>query len=93
MPSTWSVPPRWSKQRRPRTTDKFVHDAHVFGSVAASAIRRSYGDIQKIKAGDIQVVKFHGDFDDEESIILTESQYFARLNFEHPLDIKLQGDT
>jgi hypothetical protein len=51
------------------------------------------GDIQKIKAGDIQVVKFHGDFDDEESIILTESQYFARLNFEHPLDIKLRGDT
>lgn len=51
------------------------------------------GDIQKIKAGDTQIVKFHGDFDDDESIVLTESQYFARLNFEHPLDIKLRGDT
>jgi SIR2-like domain len=51
------------------------------------------GDIQKIKAGDTQIVKFHGDFDDDDSIVLTESQYFARLNFEHPLDIKLRGDT
>jgi hypothetical protein len=51
------------------------------------------GDIQKIKAGDTEIVKFHGDFDDDESIVLTESQYFARLDFEHPLDIKLRGDT
>jgi hypothetical protein len=51
------------------------------------------GDIQKIRAGDTEIVKFHGDFDDDESIVLTESQYFARLSFEHPLDIKLRGDT
>jgi hypothetical protein len=51
------------------------------------------GDIQKTKPGDTEIVKFHGDFDDDESIILSESQYFARLSFEHPLDIKLRGDT
>ncbi len=51
------------------------------------------GDIQRIKAGDTQIVKFHGDFEDDESIVLSESQYFRRLNFEHPLDIKLRGDT
>jgi hypothetical protein len=51
------------------------------------------GDIQKTKTGDTQIVKFHGDFDDDDSIVLTESQYFARLDFEHPLDIKLRGDT
>lgn len=51
------------------------------------------GDIQKTSPGDTEVVKFHGDFDDDESIVLTESQYFARLSFEHPLDIKLRGDT
>ena len=51
------------------------------------------GDIQKFKACDTEIVKFHGDFDNDESIILTESQYFGRLDFEHPLDIKLRGDT
>jgi hypothetical protein len=51
------------------------------------------GDLQRVKAGDTQIVKFHGDFDDDESIVLTESQFYKRLNFEHPLDIKLRGDT
>lgn len=39
-----------------------------------------------------QIVKFHGDFDDDESIVLTESSYFDRLDFESPLDIKLRSD-
>ncbi|APX94193.1 Sir2 family NAD-dependent protein deacetylase [Halomonas sp. 1513] len=39
-----------------------------------------------------QIVKLHGDFDDDESIVLTESSYFDRLDFESPLDIKLRSD-
>lgn len=39
-----------------------------------------------------QIIKFHGDFDDNGSIILTESQYFERLDFESPLDIRLRAD-
>ena len=39
-----------------------------------------------------QIIKFHGDFDDDESIVLTESQYFNRLDFESPLDIRLRAD-
>jgi hypothetical protein len=39
-----------------------------------------------------QIVKFHGDFEDDASIVLTESSYFERLNFESPLDIKLRAD-
>ncbi|MBU83525.1 MAG: SIR2 family protein [Pseudomonadota bacterium] len=39
-----------------------------------------------------QIVKFHGDFDNDESIVLTESSYFDRLDFESPLDIKLRSD-
>ena len=39
-----------------------------------------------------QIIKFHGDFDDHESVVLTESQYFERLDFESPLDIKLRAD-
>lgn len=39
-----------------------------------------------------EIIKFHGDFDDESSIVLTESQYFDRLDFESPLDIQLRAD-
>lgn len=39
-----------------------------------------------------QIVKFHGDTIDDSSIVLTESSYFDRLNFESPLDIKLRSD-
>ncbi len=39
-----------------------------------------------------QIVKFHGDFDDDASLVLTESDYFARLNFDSPLDVKFRAD-
>ncbi|KDR95446.1 SIR2-like domain-containing protein [Peptoclostridium litorale DSM 5388] len=39
-----------------------------------------------------QIIKFHGDFSEENSIVLTESSYFERLDFETPLDIKLRSD-
>lgn len=49
-------------------------------------------DITKIKNDVTQVIKFHGDFSDDSSIVLTETSYFERLNFESPLDIKLRSD-
>lgn len=39
-----------------------------------------------------QIIKFHGDFDDDSSIVLTEASYFKRLAFESSLDIKLRSD-
>ncbi|WP_181704690.1 SIR2 family protein [Chthonobacter rhizosphaerae] len=39
-----------------------------------------------------QIVKFHGDFDDDLSLVLAESDYFERLAFEGPLDMKLKAD-
>ena len=39
-----------------------------------------------------QIVKFHGDTISDDSIVLTESSYFDRLDFESPLDIKLRSD-
>ena len=38
------------------------------------------------------VVKFHGTFGDDASLVLTESSYFDRLDFESPMDIKLRAD-
>lgn len=49
-------------------------------------------DIARAEPTTTQIVKFHGDFDDDSSIVLTETDYFDRLNFESPLDIKLRSD-
>lgn len=38
------------------------------------------------------IVKFHGDLDDASSLVVTETDYFRRLAFEEPLDIKLTAD-
>jgi hypothetical protein len=49
-------------------------------------------DIPQVPADAVQIVKFHGDFEDPESVVLSESSFFKRLGFESPLDIKLRSD-
>ena len=49
-------------------------------------------NIPSIVDSKTQIIKFHGDFEKDESIVLSESSYFERLNFESPLDIKLRSD-
>jgi hypothetical protein len=49
-------------------------------------------DLVNVSEKVTQVVKFHGDFTDDSSIVLTESSYFERLGFETSLDIKLRSD-
>lgn len=49
-------------------------------------------DLRKIHNNITQIIKFHGDLTDDSSIVLTESSYFERMNFENPLDIKLRSD-
>ena len=49
-------------------------------------------DLTQTDKETIQIVKFHGDFDDDNSIVLDETSYFKRLEFETPLDIKLRAD-
>ena len=49
-------------------------------------------DVATASADVPHIVKFHGDFDDDKSLVLTESDYFERLNFESPLDIKFRAD-
>jgi hypothetical protein len=52
----------------------------------------SVSDVAKISHGSTQVVKFHGDLEDDNSIVLDETSYFERLDFESPMDIKLRSD-
>ena len=49
-------------------------------------------DLVGIQDDAVQIIKFHGDFSKKDSIILSERDYFNRLNFESPLDIKLRSD-
>jgi hypothetical protein len=49
-------------------------------------------DIARIREGVMQLVKFHGDFDDDQSIVIAETDYLDRLSFESPLDIKFRSD-
>lgn len=49
-------------------------------------------DFSKIQDGVAQIVKFHGDFDNDDTIVLDESSYYDRLEFESPLDLKLRSD-
>ncbi|MFS0635519.1 SIR2 family protein [Mesobacillus foraminis] len=50
-------------------------------------------EIARTRNDKTQIIKFHGDFDDDSSLMLTESNYFNRLDFETSLDIKLRSDS
>ena len=41
---------------------------------------------------DVQLVKFHGDFDRPETMVLSESDYERRMRLEGVLDLKLRSD-
>ncbi len=42
--------------------------------------------------GVTHIVKYHGDFDDDASLVLTETDFLNRLSFDSPLDIKFRAD-
>jgi hypothetical protein len=42
--------------------------------------------------GVTHIIKYHGDFDDDSSLVLTETDFLNRLSFESPLDIKFRAD-
>lgn len=49
-------------------------------------------DMSKIEPNTTRIMKFHGDIAERESIVLTESQYFERMDFRSFMDIQLQAD-
>jgi hypothetical protein len=38
------------------------------------------------------IIKFHGDFIYPDEVVLTQTSYYNRLDFEHPFDIRLRSD-
>ncbi|MGN4988096.1 SIR2 family protein [Aeromonas hydrophila] len=71
--------------------DRWLERAHDAFKVQYDKIA-SVADLVSATEGQRQIVKFHGDFDDETSIVLDETSYFKRLNNDSPLDIKLSND-
>lgn len=71
--------------------DNWIEIAHDFYGVPYNKIV-TVGDISKETERAREIIKFHGDFSDDHSIVLTESSFLRRLQFESPLDIKLQAD-
>jgi hypothetical protein len=71
---------RWLEIAFDRRGERYVKIANV-------------GDFTRISDGVRQIVKLHGDFEDDASLVLTETSYFERLSFESPLDIKLRSDS
>lgn len=49
-------------------------------------------DISECRPNRKEIIKLHGDFSDDNSIVLSETSYYERLQFETPLDIKLRAD-
>jgi hypothetical protein len=53
----------------------------------------SVGDLPRSDGRTTEIIKFHGDLEDDDSIVLTETSYFRRMNFESPLDLRLRSDS
>ncbi|SDU29517.1 SIR2 family protein [Pseudomonas moraviensis] len=71
--------------------DRWLEIAHEKFGVPYDKVA-SVADLVSVTDGRRQIVKFHGDFDDDASIVLDETSYFQRLNYDSPLDIKLSND-
>jgi hypothetical protein len=71
--------------------DRYLELAHEVRGVPYTKVA-NISEMTRPHAGVTQIVKLHGDFDDDGSIVLTESSHFERLALESPLDVKLRGD-
>lgn len=71
--------------------DNWLEKSHDYYGVEYNKIVK-VNDISKDSQCRKEIVKFHGDFSNDDSIVLSESSYYERLQFETPLDIKLRAD-
>jgi hypothetical protein len=71
--------------------DNWIEKAYDFHKVTYNKIIK-VSDISESHPNQREVIKLHGDFSDDDSIVLSETSYYQRLQFETPLDIKLRSD-
>lgn len=75
-------------------TTNYDHSIETAMRIQGKSYRRIFKTehLVNIPANMTQIVKFHGDMDNINSIVLSESDYYDRLNFSSPLDIRLRSD-
>ena len=56
------------------------------------SVIRNINDFKNPSDDHTLIYKFHGDFIEDKSLVLTETSYFDRMAFEDPLDIRLRSD-
>lgn len=49
-------------------------------------------DMEKLSPEKTRIMKFHGDVSEPDSIVLAESEYFGRMDFQNFMDVQLQAD-
>jgi hypothetical protein len=65
---------------------------------AFDVLQKPYAKISNAKeiasatSGVTHIIKFHGDFDDDASLVLTETDFLNRLAFDSPLDVRFRAD-
>ena len=64
----------------------FTEKKHKYKSVV------KIDDMKETNSVPVRIMKFHGDIEDKDSIVLSESQYFARMDFQSFMDVQLQAD-
>lgn len=74
-------------------TTNYDHCLEIAFDIVKKPWKRIVGIEDMVDTGDqTHIVKFHGDMDRAESLVLTESSYFERFDLSSPLDIKLRAD-
>lgn len=71
--------------------DRWLENAHKAAGIESRPIV-GVGDLKGLPPNVVQIVKYHGDFSDDESLVLTETSYMRRIDLSSPLDIKLRSD-
>lgn len=71
--------------------DRWLEAAHEEFGVQYDKVAK-VSDLVATSDAHRQIIKLHGDFADDTSIVLSETSFFDRLSFESPLDIKLRND-
>ena len=71
--------------------DRWLELAHDHHQILYDKIA-SVSDFACANGKNRQIVKFHGDFDDNAPLALDETSFFERLSLDSPLDIKLSND-
>ena len=71
--------------------DDFIERAMILYSRTVATIAAEH-DLSQHLAESTQIVKFHGDFNRPDTMVLSESDYERRMRLESPMDLKLRSD-